>query len=153
QLVDSAGIGLWNPNGTQVCSAAGDQEQLTAAGDGAGGAYFCWLDHRSGSALYAVRFTRDGQPAPGWNTDGLPVADGVQLASGTRVIVDAGGFAVAWTDTRDDPAGDTFVQRLGPDGSAVAGWPAGGDAVAAGAGAQRMDDFLSDGLGGCYVVW
>ena len=153
QLVDSAGIGLWGTNGIPVCSAAGNQELLQAAADGAGGAYFCWLDHRSGSALYAMRLTHDGLPASGWNADGNLVADGVQLTGDPRIFVDAGGLAVSWTDMRDDPDGDVFAQRLGTDGSAVAGWSAGGNAVAAGSGAQRMDDFVSDGAGGCYIVW
>jgi hypothetical protein len=153
QLVDSAGIGLWGSNGIPVSPTAGDQELLQAAADGAGGAYFCWLDHRSGSALYAMRFTREGLPASGWNADGNLVADGVQVTGGPRIVVDAGGLAVSWTDARDDPDGDVFAQRLGTNGSAVAGWSASGNALAAGSGAQRMDDFVSDGAGGCYVVW
>jgi predicted lipoprotein with Yx(FWY)xxD motif len=49
QRIDAAGNSQWTPDGRTVCTVANDQQLPTIAADGAGGAFVCWQDLRSGT--------------------------------------------------------------------------------------------------------
>src|SRR6476661_4292148 len=49
QRIDAYGNAKWLANGVLVCGAAGQQDQITMAPDGAGGAWIAWRDIRTGA--------------------------------------------------------------------------------------------------------
>ncbi len=58
QLLNSAGVRQWNPDGVPLCTATGNQYDLAAAADTTGGAIVAWVDERSGGKdIYAQRIT------------------------------------------------------------------------------------------------
>ena len=85
--------------------------------DGSGGAILVWRDDRTGpSTAYAQRLVSDGEIAPGWPIDGLPLGpEGHSYV--TNVSSDGqGGVVVVWSD--GDPSGYVlFAQRVSPDGT------------------------------------
>ncbi len=150
---DSAGNPLWPFNGVPVAPAIGDQQQLRAVSDGQGGAYLCWVDHRAGEVIYAIRFTSAGIPAPGWQAGGIAVSGTIQLLGNLRAVTDGSGLSLAWTDASTDPDGDLYMNRVAADGSAPAGWPLGGLAIASGTGAHRLDDLATAPSGCHFIIW
>jgi hypothetical protein len=68
QRVDAGGVPQWTANGVAATGAAGAQQKLALAPDGAGGAILAWQDTRNSSwDVYAQRlerFGRPGQPEP-----------------------------------------------------------------------------------------
>ena len=154
QRVDSAGVAVWDTNGIPICAAPGDQTDLGVTDDGEDGAMFCWLDRRSGYAIYAARVTADGTLAPGWMTDGNPVVTSASNIADLRFTADgAGGLLAAWSDFRTDSNGDVYGQRLGGSGAPAPGWPLNGVPVSAGVGPQRAAEITPVGAGGTFVVW
>src|SRR5688572_23712608 len=67
----------WIHDGAPICTARGDQLGPIPAADGSGGAFILWTDYRDSGTLladvYLQRVTADGEVAPGWPRDGLPV--------------------------------------------------------------------------------
>ncbi len=62
---DGSVVPGWTPQGTPVCTAAGDQTVPALVSDGAGGALVVWQDSRSGTpAIYAQRVSDGGIVAP-----------------------------------------------------------------------------------------
>lgn len=105
-------------------------------GDGAGGAFVAWTDHRSGNAdIYLQHLVADGI-ATGWPADGLAlcVAAGAQSLP-TLASDGIGGAFVAWEDRRQVDA-DVFAQHVSSDGSLATDWPADGLRVCGATGDQ-----------------
>jgi hypothetical protein len=152
QRTDSAGVFQWTPDGMPVCSEPGDQRSLQMVSDDAGGAYACWIDHRSGEAIYALRLAPDGTPAPGWSSGGNLVASATQVIGDLKLARDPNGFVVSWTDGAADPDGDVLALSVEGDGTIATGWPVSGSVVM-GAGAQRVDAIAVGTDGSAFVVW
>jgi hypothetical protein len=64
-----------------------------------------------------------------------------------------GGAFVTWYDLRNGLDWDVYVQRVTATGAAYPGWPANGLAVAALPGFQIYPRIITDGAGGCVIVW
>lgn len=138
------------------------------AGDGSGGVLMAWFERRPGSItlpissvqdLYALRLTADGDVAPGWSADGVPVSipptgtTPVVSAFALEVVRDGtGGMFVAWQDSSDG-IGDVYVQRIDATGGIAPGWPASGRPVCSVASRKYQPQLASDGAGGVYVAW
>ena len=71
QRINAAGASQWTPDGLPVCTVANDQQLPTLAADGAGGAFVCWQDLRTGtnSDIYFHHLNASGQvlSVPGEN--------------------------------------------------------------------------------------
>lgn len=92
--------------GTVLCDAPGIQREAAIVGDGGGGCFVVWRDHRSGDAdLYAQHLTASGAVAAGWAANGRAVciAPGSQDQA-TIASVLTGRAIVAWRDARVEPA-------------------------------------------------
>lgn len=147
--LDSAGdpAAGWPANGIPVCTAMGEQRDVSLATDGAGGAYLYWLDRRSGSLQhYLQRVTNVGTLASGWPVDGQFIA-AEPGDPGPYAIASDGvdGVYVCWS-TGSSPA----VTRITGSGSTAAGWP---DTLP-GPGAADPSSFTltADGTGGVLAV-
>lgn len=143
----------WPAGGAVVSAAAGNQWQVRAAPDAAGGAYLVWEDERAGAAavdVYAHRLIASG-PDPAWPASGLGVCTATNAQRTPEAIADgAGGMLVAWYDGRGG-VNDIYAQKLGAGG--VPAWAANGVPVCAAAGQQFYPRPAADGTGGAFVVW
>lgn len=147
----------WPANGLALCSATGNQSVPVVCGDGAGGAFVAWVDDRGGpgtSDIYVTRVLGTGTIAAGWPANGRAACDTTDLQILQAITSDdQGGVIVAWVDRRSGLEYDLFAQRLLPDGTRPAGWPAQGAPVTRAAGDQTTPVAVGDGAGGAYVVW
>lgn len=139
---------------TRAGDGIGDQWNVVACSDGAGGAFFVWMDRRSSSTgidLVAQRFDAGGAVVAGWPAAGVPLVAVAGDQIDPRCIADdAGGAWVVWTDLRS--GADIRATRLSAGGLA-AGWPADGAIVCAAMGAQTDAVLAADGDGGAWVTW
>jgi hypothetical protein len=144
----------WQPDGVPVCAAAQDQYRTAIVSDGMGGSIVAWLDYRNGSNWRDVFAQRvDGAGTPQLAADGIALcALGSVSVSGDLAIVSdgAGGAIVAWQDRRN-ANGDIYAQRIDDAGDPV--WVANGVAVCTDASTQYSPRIVSDGAGGCVIVW
>ena len=149
----------WPADGLPVCTLAGEQSDVRACADGAGGALFVWVDRGSDPAgdLRALRVTAQGGIASGWPAQGVVVCDeaGSQALDLIPIVSDgAGGALIAWEDSRNAVTNkDVYVQRVLGDGTLAAGWPKGGVPLCTMHGAQRFVNAVPNGLGGAIVTW
>jgi len=144
----------WPPKGTPATRAPADQWLTDIVADGQGGAFVVWFDFPNYD-VYAQHVLGNGQIAPGWPVDGLPVGVAPRTQWEARLLPDgAGGVFVAWDDERaGDFQEDVYVQHLMADGSRVPGWPENGLGVSTAPERQIVPVLGSDGQGGCFVVW
>src|SRR5688572_12018290 len=101
----------WQPNGTPLCTARGDQWLPTMVSDGAGGAIVVWNDQRNGRDIYAQRVS--GAGIAQWAPDGVPLYSGLNVIAGEPSMVSdgAGGAIVTWYDRRNGNF-DVYAQRV-----------------------------------------
>jgi hypothetical protein len=141
--------------GIPICRANGDQYDLRAAPDGAGGAYFTWTDLRFPTRAVALqRVTADGVIGAGWSPDGLLLVD-VNSLGGIRgysnVISDgSGGAFVVWQEFRETSY-LPYAQRVDAGGTPL--WSANGVAVATSNAGNYTLGIVSDGSGGMICGW
>ncbi len=147
-VIVSAGYADWLPDGTPVCTADGEQENLQVCTDGAGGVIAVWEDVRNYRDIYAQRFDYNGNPV--WAADGIMVCGASGSQSGPQICSDgAGGAIISWSDGRSGR--DIYVQRVDANGSAL--WGADGLAVCTAVNNQIQVQIASDGLKGAVIVW
>jgi len=128
-----------------MSSAPGNQRDLTAQADGAGGVIATWVDERSGTPdVYAQSVLSSGAAA--WAADGVQIAATAAHRDAPQITPDgAAGAFVVWEES-----GSVHLQRLDASGSPPSGWGSDGVLVSGDAGAPRM---ASDGASGAIVVW
>jgi hypothetical protein len=152
QRVDSSGNMQWTVNGVVISNAADDQYAPVITPDGAGGAIIVWMDTRSGNNnidLYAQRVDNNGTVQ--WTAGGVAFCDTAGQQIFPKIMSDgAGGAIVAWQDTRNGEY-DIYAQRI--NGSGIAQWAAGGQAVCTAAGTQKNHTIASGGVGAAVIAW
>lgn len=150
----------FEPNGKLVFAALGTG--LRGSGhsmepDGQGGLFFLASINLGGGAIvpYVTRIQPDGTVVPGWSRNGLPlpVAEPfLRLQDDPHLARDGqGGVFVSWTDFRTNSA-DTYLQHFRSDGSLAPGFAAAGLLISGGDGYQDLNNLVSDGAGGVYLV-
>jgi hypothetical protein len=144
----------WPPAGAPVTRAPGNQYPSDMVPDGQGGAFLVWYDWPSYD-IYAQHVLGNGQIAPGWPADGLPVC----TAPGTQYFPDllgdgAGGIMIVWEDGRLGSSNfDIYGLHLNGDGTRVSGWPENGLGVCTATGGKGVPLTVSDAAGGFLIVW
>jgi hypothetical protein len=141
----------WPQDGLALCALPGEQAYPVAMPDDSGGAVFIWGDGRPGApGSYALRVNVDGTRAPGWPIDGLLLSSlGIQKA----VRDEAGGFYGVGATATNGFDGAYYLYRFTFDGTAAAGWPAGGVLVCNAPGIRAGISLASDGAGGVLLCW
>lgn len=146
----------WVPSGIPVCVAPNTQRDPGVVSDGAGGAIVFWTDSRNGNRdIFAQRLTPEGQIAPSWPHNGVPVGTGAGGYPPVGVSDGEGGLLLVWEDTRQLQTNlyDLYAQRVLGDGTIAPGWPATGLPVCVLPGDQRSPRLSSDGHGGAIIAW
>ncbi len=120
QRVDNGGNVKWSINGLGICVNDSIQEKLQIIPDNLSGAIICWQDKRSGNNdIYAQHV--DSAGAMKWEVNGLIVCNEIRTQERPRIVQsDSGTAIVAWPDYRTNYA-RAYAQRIGDDGSGVAG--------------------------------
>jgi hypothetical protein len=147
-LLPSTAIGQSPNNGAVVSAASGIQAGVRTAPDGAGGAFFAWLDARfNGNRVYMQHLDASGTAQ--WAANGIPVSPANQPVLALDLVPDAtGGAIVVWNDPRTGD-NDVYAQRV--DASGAFQWTANGVSIG-GTGTQALVA-RTDGAGGVVVAW
>ena len=97
--------GAWDTVAVAICTATGNQTDVSVAGsDPRGAAAFAWVDRRNGDAdIFAAHVDSTGTPT--WAVDGNPVCTAAGDQTDVRIfpLLD-GGFLLCWLDGRAAPA-------------------------------------------------
>jgi hypothetical protein len=139
----------WPASGRELVVSSHRKDSPRIVADGEGGLHVAWVQR--GYGVYAWRLDRIGEASRGWDAPvrvaySDPVRDLFLVADGT------GGFLAGWC--RGTSSGSQiWAQHVGPFGHIVEGWPADGEAVAAGPRLQLFAAGTSDGSGGAYFSW
>jgi hypothetical protein len=151
QRISPSGTLMWTSTGVAVCTATGNQWDLRAISDGAGGAIAAWQDARAGATydLYAQRI--DGTGAVKWTANGVAVCTAANDQENLRLVSDgASGTIIAWADKRN-PTEDIYAQRLNSLGAPQ--WAANGVAVCTAVGEQVDVASVATSGGGAILAW
>lgn len=90
-----------------------------------------------------------------WTVKGLVVCRQDNTQGGVAIAPSGdGGWFVAWSDERLDPASpDLYAEKRLADGTLAPGWSPTGNPISKGTGAQRSVRIVADGSGGLFAVW
>ena len=168
QRMASGGTRVWGTNGTRVCGASGNQRYPELAADGSGGAVVTWEDNRSSTAaIYAQKLTSGGGPAPGWASNGVPIATRAPGNFEPVIVSDgSGGAIISWSWGQyyyfgASSGGDsdlfvrTMVQQVLANGTISPGWGPNGAAACTleASNINAYPQIVTDGAGGAVVVF
>ncbi len=152
QRVNSSGAMLWTANGVNICNQANGQRGPKLTGDGSGGAFITWYDHRAGNYdIYTQRIGSAG--AVQWTTNGVATCTMATDQIKPDICTDgAGGAIITWADYRSTTSYDIYAQRMGPGGSIV--WAVDGVVMNNNVAYDQTDPkIVSDGLFGAIISW
>ena len=110
----------WIVDGVPVCSAPDRQDTPEMTPDGAGGAFYTWIDARGGEFdIYCQRISADGQPL--WLENGVAVCTRTNTQTLPQILAPGSGgqVLVAWDDARDQSQNDVYTALVDPDGDLV----------------------------------
>ncbi len=156
QHIDGEGNVQWLADGALVSGAVNGQQGAKSVADGAGGAFFVWIDGRNFVAnVYAQRVNSAGEPQ--WPGDvritGYTCGGNCTVLNPQLIADGTGGVIAAWVDGRvpDFFQLDIYAQRINSDGNAL--WGTDGAPVCTAPSVQVHPALISDGLGGAIVAW
>jgi hypothetical protein len=161
ERINAAGarVSGWAPDGNAICTASGDQNEVTMTADGLGGVLMAWTDARTpanGMDIYAARVSSSGANVAGWPAGGVAECAAATDQRSPAIAADgAGGAFVSWTDARN--AGATALDlesiHMTSTGTLASGWTSNGLPIAAASGDQNGARSIADGHGGAFVAW
>lgn len=152
QRVSATGAILWAPNGVPVVDAIGQQYSPSIVGDGAGGLYAAWEDHRSDTGDIYAQHLDPVTGARTWVLSGLAIGVAPNTQYVPRVVFDVGRLFVVWPDARVAGSYAIYAQAVSPTG--VVAWAVNGVPVNGPLDPNNGTPCpVSDGLGGVIVGW
>ncbi len=151
QRVNANGSTLWQAEGKPVCTRAENDQDVSIASDGIGGAILVW---DSGRRIRAQRVDADGNML--WDNNGIRVVD-TELPQFTPQILNDGGgnFIIVWQGRRNLASSDIdiYAQCLDTNHSRILG-NVGKRISSEAPGAQAWyPQLISDGSGGAIILW
>jgi len=151
QRIYAGGTVQWTANGVAICTATGNQLNLTVVSDGSGGAIITWYDGRNGSNydIYAQRINAAG--AVQWTANGVAICTAIGSQYYPTIVSDGlGGAIITWYDNRSGDA-HIYAQRVRSD--SVTLWTLNGVGICTVTGIQYSPTIVSDGSGGAIITW
>ena len=120
QRISGKGELLWGKNGKALSAENSDQNEVTMAMDGVGGAYLTWTDYRRGDRnpdIYAQKINSKGDLQ--WQSDGVAICGAPDIQRSPAVI-GAGeeGAIITWSD-KGGGSYDIYAQRLSKAGKVL----------------------------------
>lgn len=152
---------LWGDGrGIQVCSHWANQQSPKLCPDGAGGAFFTWVDDRNqdetNKDIYAQRVNRDGGIMWGNANAGSPVCTEQEEQIYNRIVISEPGTAIIlWEDKRGNGQEyDLYAMRVTGVNAMEKEWdPDQGRPVVIANRNQSQARLYPDGEGGAFFVW
>lgn len=143
----------WPETGRPIAVAPDEKLGVSVIGDGSGGMYLAWYDHRDvdtrGSDIYMHHLRPDGTPYPGWPENGLALDTSPYYEYGVTLAPDGRGGAYATWISELYNGTPVRAQHLRGNAEPAPGWPEGG--IWLGTSAGWSCSVISDGVGGAYV--
>ena len=138
----------WVENGTAVCTAFAEQDNVCTVPDGEGGAFIAWRDYRAGGQIYIQHIDAAGYPM--WPTDGISVSSAGAIQTDPQLAYAGdGSVLIAWRAFNSDY--DTYAQKIDGDGNKL--WGSDGIVVCAESVDQTNVRICRDHAGGAVVAW
>lgn len=164
QRITPAGTLEWGDGqGVPICNhSPSSQEAPKLCPDGAGGAFFSWVDNRNanqgrrGKDIYVQRIDRDGDLMWGEANEGVPLCTAEEEQLGNRIVISEPGTAiVAWDDKRGNGEEyDIYSMRItGVDQMRKTWQNEQGEIVVVEQRGQAQVRLYPDGQGGAFYVW
>ncbi|MCW5896353.1 MAG: T9SS type A sorting domain-containing protein [Bacteroidetes bacterium] len=121
QRIRADGTLTFADSGLHVSATTDGQSWPVLAGDGNGGCFIAWNDHRF--PFDDVRCQRiDSGGTLLWQSDGIPVAVGNDNQRYPQLMLtDSGNCIVIWTDRRDGTTYHLYASMIRPNGNIVTG--------------------------------
>ena len=140
----------WISDGVPVCLAPYNQDNPELASDGAGGAFYTWIDARGAEFdIYCQRV--DAQGSPLWTTDGVIVCDRADVQTLPQIMADGvGGAFIVWYHYQNYVR-DIYAQRIDANGTGL--WAENGIVICDAAEHQSRHVLVPDGEGGMIIAW
>lgn len=151
QKFDSSGNPKWAQGGVPVVVKQGNQSNIKIISDGSGGIIAVWEDD-SGTDwdIYAQRISATGVQL--WTASGVAVCTSPFNQKNPKIVDDGtGGAYIVWQDKRNGIDLDIYAQHINSSGNMLLA--ANGIIVCNAPDKQRSEKIVSDGLGGCIIVW
>lgn len=158
QRLNSSGAAQWTANGLALTVGASGIIEIAICTDAAGGAYVAWRGGVTTHRVRVARIAKAGTFPSGWAINGMQA---VTVATDNheilpRLIPDgSGGVIVVWHNERVDSGAfvlnDIYAQRIDSAGNRL--WGSGGVKVSSASSTDEEAALLSDGSGGCFIVW
>ena len=150
-----------NGEGIPICDQGSNQEAPKLCIDGAGGAFFTWVDDRNldqinDKDIYAQRVDRNGRLMWSRSDEGVPLVTEVEEQLGNRIVyTGAGNAIVVWEDKRENgEEPDIYSMRItGVDRMQKQWQPEQGVQVCVAPRNQQYVRLYPDAEGGAYYVW
>ena len=155
QKLTGAGDVAWDSGGVLLCSDVNQRFLEELVDDGAGGAFFTWIDERlhRDSDVYAARLQSDGTRPSEWPLNGLRVSSKTTYVGPIDAATDSlSGLFVVWQDDVGANAG-IMGQHLLASGTPAPGWPVGGAEVCSSAFTQHTAKVACVAPGVAIVGW
>ncbi|GEM_PF-3922807 len=156
QRVSASGALLWQSGGYPLSTAPDEQFSLRGVADGAGGAWFAWIDRRNPyHDVYGQHLDRSGTPL--WPVNGRKLNTQSSGSTSPNLVSDgAGGAIIAWYDRRNYPTyNDIYAIHL--DGAGQDLWAPAEQSIISGTQVYGLSGvnipMLEDGQGGAIVFW
>ncbi len=155
QRIDQNGTLMWGPVGKSVCSAPGDQQQISMLVLDPSAIAITWTDSRnllaSGTDIFAQVVNETGDPV--FAVNGVPVC--FEKGHQAMPVIAAGNpseFIIAWADLRNGGINsDIYSQKFDPQGTPL--WNIRGNPVCIDPGTQLFPRIVSSGHGGTIITW
>lgn len=150
QKVNSSGDIKWTANGTEICTANGDQKSPQLVSNGTGGTIVTWQDNRGGYYdIYAQKVNSNGDIQ--WAANGTAICTANRGQITPQIVSNGtGGAIITWSDYRTTNW-DIYAQRVNSSGDTQ--WIANGSAICTATDGQTTPQIISDGAGGAIITW
>jgi len=150
QSIDQSKNIRWEANGTVICNATDDQEEVRICDSDDGDAVIVWNNGTIGNDhIYAQKVTPDKDLL--WGEDGVVVSDELSGKGGASICYnEIGGVILTWDDDRNGDD-DIYAQKLGPNGSLL--WGENAAAVCTKVNDQTDAVICFDENGGAVITW
>lgn len=155
QRISRAGSLQWAPANDPliICNAVGNQGEVSAISDGAGGTFLAWSDqrHSSNAEIYIQHLNASGTAS--WAANGTRVTNTTSTHNYDPVLCSdgAGGVIVAWTWNNNSSDIQLSAQRLNSMGTAQ--WAANGVQLCTATGFRGGRAIVSDGSNGAIFFF
>ncbi len=155
QRISRVGSLQWAPANDPliICNAVGNQGEVSAISDGAGGTFLAWSDqrHSSNAEIYIQHLNASGTAS--WAANGTRVTNTTSTHNYDPVLCSdgAGGVIVSWTWNNNSSDIQLSAQRLNSMGTAQ--WAANGVQLCTATGFRGGRAIVSDGSNGAIFFF